>query len=126
VEDGRYTGQVAFYAAGAQKVASVRELAEARGYDLAESYAYSDSISDAPLLSAVGHPTAVNPDRALRKMAVERGWPMMEFRHPIPLGRRLRDRPAVPVAAAAIRLGLGVAIGLALYGRRRARAARPA
>jgi len=126
VADGRYTGQVAFYAAGAHKVAAVRELAEARGYDLAESYAYSDSISDAPLLSAVGHPTAVNPDRALRRVAVERGWPMLEFRHPIPLGRRLRDRPAVPVAAAAIGLGIVVGIGLALYGRRRARLARTA
>src|SRR5262249_58269598 len=92
VKDGRYTGDVAFYAAGAQKVAAVREMAEARGYDLADSYAYSDSVSDAPLLAAVGHPTAVNADRGLRRVAVERRWPMLEFRPPIPLGRRLRDR----------------------------------
>src|SRR5256885_16956462 len=58
VEDGHYTGEVAFYAAGAQKVAAVREMAEARGYDLDDSYAYSDSVSDVPLLAAVGHPTA--------------------------------------------------------------------
>jgi HAD superfamily hydrolase (TIGR01490 family) len=119
IEDGRYTGEVAFYAAGEQKVAAVRELAERRGYDLTQSFAYSDSISDVPLLAAVGHPTAVNADRGLRRVAVERGWQMLEFRHPIPLGRRLRDRPAVPVAAAAIGIGLGVAIGLALYGRYR-------
>jgi HAD superfamily hydrolase (TIGR01490 family) len=124
VKDGRYTGKVAFYAAGEQKVAAVRELAEAREYDLDASYAYSDSVTDVPLLAAVGHPTAVNPDRGLRRVAVERNWPMLEFRHPIPLGRRLRDRPVVPVAAAAIGVGIGVAIGLALYGRhRRARLA---
>jgi HAD superfamily hydrolase (TIGR01490 family) len=124
VEDGRYTGEVEFYAAGANKAKAVRELAAERGYDLADSYAYSDSISDVPLLEAVGHPTAVNPDRALRRLAAERSWPTLAFRHPVPLMRRLRDRPAVPVAAVAIGVGAGVAIGLALYGRhRRARAA---
>jgi HAD superfamily hydrolase (TIGR01490 family) len=124
VEDGRYTGEVEFYAAGANKANAVRELAAERGYDLADSYAYSDSISDVPLLEAVGHPTAVNPDRALRRLAAERSWPALAFRHPVPLMRRLRDRPAVPVAAVAIGVGAGVAIGLALYGRhRRARAA---
>jgi phosphoserine phosphatase len=119
IEDGRYTGQVEFYAAGEAKVDAVRELAKERGYDLTESYAYSDSISDAPLLESVGHPTAVNPDRGLRRLAAERSWPVLEFRHPIPLGRRLRDRPAVPVAAAALGLGVGVAIGIAWYGRHR-------
>lgn len=118
VTDGRYSGEVEFYAGGPQKVAAVRAMAAERGYDLDDSYAYSDSISDAPLLEAVGHPTAVNPDRALRRTAAERGWPMLEFRHPIPLGRRLRDRPAVPVAAA-VGVGLGVAVGLAWYGRHR-------
>src|SRR5205085_1608219 len=101
------------------KVEHVREIAERRGYDLAESYAYSDSVSDVPLLAAVGHPTAVNADRGLRRTAVERGWPLLEFRHPIPLGRRLRDRPAVPVAAAAVAFGAIVAIGLFWYGRHR-------
>jgi HAD superfamily hydrolase (TIGR01490 family) len=124
IEDGRYSGEVEFYAAGPNKVQAVRDLANDRGYDLAECYAYSDSISDAPLLETVGHPTAVNPDRALRRLASERAWPVLEFRHPIPLGRRLRERPAVPVAAAALSVGVGVAIGLAWYGRhRRARAA---
>ncbi|MEE6261259.1 HAD family hydrolase [Plantactinospora sonchi] len=123
VVDGRYSGEVEFYAAGPSKVEAVRELAAERGYDLTESYAYSDSVSDRPLLECVGHPSAVNPDRALRKLAAEHGWPVLEFRHPIPLGRRLRERPAVPVAAAAIGVGVGVAIGIAWYGRhRRARA----
>ena len=119
VEAGRYSGEVEFYAGGSNKVTAMREMAVRRGYDLADSYAYSDSISDAPLLESVGHPTAVNPDRALRRVAAEQGWPVLEFRHPIPLHRRLRDRPAVPVAAAAIGVGVGVAIGLAWYGRYR-------
>ncbi|GIH12418.1 HAD family hydrolase [Rugosimonospora africana] len=119
VEAGRYSGEIEFYAGGPHKVAAVKEMAAAQGYDLAESYAYSDSISDAPLLESVGHPTAVNPDRALRRVAAEQGWPVLAFRHPIPLRRRLRDRPAVPVAAAAIGVGVGVAIGLAWYGRHR-------
>jgi HAD superfamily hydrolase (TIGR01490 family) len=124
VADGRYTGEVEYYAAGPTKAIAVRELAAEREYDLADSYAYSDSISDTPLLETVGHPTAVNPDRALRKVAIERGWPVLEFRHPVPLMRRLRQRPGVPVAAAAVGLGLGVAVGVAVYGRyRRARAA---
>jgi HAD superfamily hydrolase (TIGR01490 family) len=119
VTDGRYNGEVEFYAAGLSKVEGVNQLAKERGYDLADCYAYSDSFSDVPLLEAVGHPTVVNPDRPLRRLAVENGWPVLEFRHPIPLGRRLRERPAVPVAAAAIGVGVGVAIGIAWYGRHR-------
>jgi HAD superfamily hydrolase (TIGR01490 family) len=119
VEDGRYTGEVAYYAAGPTKAEAVRELAKTRDYDLSASYAYSDSISDIPLLETVGHPTAVNPDRGLRRAAAERGWQVLEFRHPVPLSRRLRERPAVPVAAAAVGVGVGLAIGLAWYSRHR-------
>lgn len=121
IADGRYTGEVEFFAGGEAKVTAVQELAAVRGYDLTECYAYSDSISDVPLLSAVGHPTAVNPDRGLRRAAAESGWPVLSFRHPIPLGRRLREKPAVPVAAGVVALGVGVAIGLLLWGRRRRR-----
>ncbi len=123
VKDGRYTGDVGFYNAGPNKVEGVRDLAAQRGWDLADCYAYSDSVSDVPLLESVGRPTAVNADRGLRRIAVERGWPMLEFRHPIPLGQRLRDRPAVPVAAAALGVSVGVAIGIVLYGRHRKRVA---
>lgn len=124
VEEGRYTGEVAYYAAGPTKAEAARLLAKERDYDLSLCYAYSDSVSDVPLLEAVGHPTAVNPDRGLRRTAADHGWPVLEFRHPVPLSRRLRDRPAVPVAAAAISIGVGLAIGFALYGRhRRAKAA---
>jgi HAD superfamily hydrolase (TIGR01490 family) len=119
VTDGRYNGEVEFYAAGTAKVDAVTALAKERGYDLADCYAYSDSTSDIPLLECVGHPSAVNPPRALRRLASDNGWPVLEFRHPIPIGRRLRERPAVPVAAAAIGVGVGVAIGIAWYGRHR-------
>jgi HAD superfamily hydrolase (TIGR01490 family) len=119
VDDGRYTGEVAYYAAGPTKAYAVRKLAVERDYDLASSYAYSDSVSDVPLLESVGYPTAVNPDRGLRRAASDRGWQVLEFRHPIPLARRLRDRHALRVAAAATSLGIAVAVGLALLGRRR-------
>jgi HAD superfamily hydrolase (TIGR01490 family) len=126
IEDGRYSGEVEFYAAGEAKAEGVREMAAQRGYDLADCYAYSDSSSDLPLLEAVGHPSAVNPSRTLRRVATENSWPILAFRHPVPLGRRLRDRPAVPVAAAALGVGVGVAIGVALYGRHRRLRAAPA
>jgi HAD superfamily hydrolase (TIGR01490 family) len=79
VTDGLYTGDVAFYAFGEAKAAKIRELAAERGYALADCYAYSDSITDLPMLAAVGHPTAVNPDRSLRRVAVRRGWPVRIF-----------------------------------------------
>ena len=60
--------------------------------DLAESSAYSDSYTDLPMLEAVGHPVAVNPDRVLAKVARERDWEVMHFTKPV----RLRDRVSVP------------------------------
>jgi HAD superfamily hydrolase (TIGR01490 family) len=119
VIDGRYTGEIDFYAAGENKVTEVHKLAAERGYDLSDSFAYSDSVTDVPLLSSVGHPTAVNADRGLRRVALERGWPMLEFRHPVPLSRRLRERPALPVTAAVIAAAVGVAAGVIWYGRMR-------
>ena len=89
VTDGRYTGDIDFYAYRENKALAIRELAEERGYDLAASYAYSDSVTDLPMLAAVGHPSAVNPDRALRREAAARDWPVLDFTHPAPLRRRL-------------------------------------
>jgi phosphoserine phosphatase len=62
------------------KAECLREVAAREGLDLAECTAYSDSHTDLPFLEAVGHPVAVNPDRALRRVAVERSWPVLEFR----------------------------------------------
>jgi HAD superfamily hydrolase (TIGR01490 family) len=80
VADGRYTGAVAFYAYGQAKADHARELAAHRGYRLADCFAYSDSVTDLPLLELVGHPHVVNPDRALRKVARSRCWPELTFR----------------------------------------------
>ena len=65
---------------GPAKAGAVIRLADDRGYDLHECVAYSDSINDLPLLETVGSPHAVNPDRALRRIAVRRSWPVHDFR----------------------------------------------
>jgi phosphoserine phosphatase len=88
VRDGVYTGKPAgpfTYRDG--KAEAIRELAGREGIDLTESYAYSDSESDLPMMRAVGHPVAVNPDRELERVAREEGWRIMRFDK---LGRRLR------------------------------------
>lgn len=79
VEDGVYTGRGVRSLHGEHKAEAVRELALEHGYDLAGSTAYSDSHTDLPFLEAVGNPVAVNPDRALRRVATERGWPVLRF-----------------------------------------------
>ena len=105
VDDGKYTGQVAFYCYGEGKVEAVRELAAREEYDLEYCYAYSDSITDLPMLELVGHPTVVNPDRALRKESAARGWPVLTFSKPV----SLRDRiPAPSGAAVATTAAVGV------------------
>jgi len=122
-QDGRYTGEIDFYAYGPHKATAVRELALAHGYDLAASYAYSDSSTDLPMLEAVGHPHAVNPDKALRRVATQRGWPILAFARPVSLRSRFSlRRPSVPLVAGAA-VGMGAAIaGIAWYARlRRAR-----
>jgi HAD superfamily hydrolase (TIGR01490 family) len=79
IVDGVYTGRSLRAAHGRGKALAVRELAAAEDIDLVASTAYSDSYSDVPLLEAVGHPVAVNPDRKLRRIARRRGWPVVEF-----------------------------------------------
>jgi HAD superfamily hydrolase (TIGR01490 family) len=106
VEDGAYTGRPVRSLHGAEKAEAVRELAAREGIDLDASTAYSDGYTDLPFLEAVGHPVAVNPDAHLRRTALERGWPVLEFGellHP-PARRR------VPAAAVGIPLVLGAAV----------------
>jgi len=79
IADGHYTGEMEFYAYGEAKAIQVRKLAEQRGYSLPHCYAYSDSVTDLPMLEVVGHPRVVNPDRALRRIAAQRGWPVLSF-----------------------------------------------
>ncbi len=111
-EDGAYTGELEFYAYGPHKETAIVEFAEANGIDLADSYAYSDSITDVPMLAAVGHPVAVNPDKDLEREAVERGWEVRHFARPV----RLRDRVPVPSKGPTIAVGTVVAAGGAAIG----------
>jgi len=123
VENGAYTGDIEFYAYGEGKAVALRGLAADHGYDLSESYAYSDSVTDLPMLEAVGHPTAVNPDKSLRKVAVERGWPVLEFRRPVRMTSRmpsLPTPPGPPVAYAGAAVAAG-ALGIAWWAGRRHR-----
>ncbi|WP_436774403.1 HAD family hydrolase [Yinghuangia sp. YIM S09857] len=123
VEDGRYSGEIEYYAYAENKAKAVRELADSEGYDLARSYAYSDSVTDLPMLEAVGHPYVVNPDRGLRREAVARGWPVLTFNRPVQLRQRV---PTLPVPSrsvlAATALGAGAAAaGLVWYAAKRRR-----
>ncbi|MAS55282.1 HAD-IB family hydrolase [Nocardioides sp.] len=110
VVDGHYTGEIDYYAYAEEKARAVEALAAERGYDLTQCYAYSDSVTDIPMLAAVGHPHAVNPDRDLRKAAVERGWPVLVFTKPVALRSRVPLPPAKPTLAA-LAVGGAVAVG---------------
>jgi HAD superfamily hydrolase (TIGR01490 family) len=80
VVGGKYTGHAERALHADAKADCVRAVAVREGFDLAECTAYSDSHTDLPFLEIVGHPVAVNPDRALRRVAAKRGWPILEFK----------------------------------------------
>jgi hypothetical protein len=107
---GRYTGEVEFYAYGPYKAEAVEEVAEELQLDLSACYAYSDSITDVPLLRAVGNPVVVNPDRDLARVARAEGWPVLNFRHGVPLRERVPLPPPGRLAMGAAIAG-GVAAG---------------
>ncbi len=113
-EDGKYTGEVAFYCFGEGKAEAIRELAAREGYALEHCYAYSDSITDLPMLESVGHPSVVNPDRGLRKEAAAREWPVLVFSRPVPLRDRLPAAPSGAAVATTVAVGLSALAGGAL------------
>ncbi|GAB3077756.1 HAD family hydrolase [Corynebacterium aquatimens] len=84
-EDGVLTGELTSYLKGEAKAEAIASLTADNGYDLKRSYAYSDSVTDVPMLEMVGNPVAVNPDRALRKHALDNEWQIMTFKNPEPL-----------------------------------------
>ena len=90
--EGRFTGRIERSLLHGAKVDALLADASAHGIDLARSWAYSDSISDRPMLEAIGHPVAVNPDRDLRRLAGERGWPARDFERPIRVRARRPGR----------------------------------
>jgi len=119
-EEGLYDGTLEFYCYGENKATAMQEVAEARGVDLSESYAYSDSATDLPMLEAVGHPVAVNPDKELRAIATERDWEIVDFKRPVALRSRLSHvpRPPTEVVAGAGALSALALAGWAVYQRR--------
>jgi len=126
-EQGRYTGDVEFYSYGPQKVDAMEELAAAHGLDLGRSYAYSDSITDLPMLEAVGHPVAVNPDRDLLRVALARDWSVLRFGREVPLRERVpMPKPAQAAAGAAGFAGVVAGIATWWWLHREPEVARPA
>ena len=90
IKDGLYTGQMnGALLHGKEKAVAVRELAEKKGFDLEDCFAYSDSNNDLPLLQCVGHPSAINPDALLGLRAMAEGWPIHDFRRARFIGRAI-------------------------------------
>lgn len=115
IVDGKYTGELDFYAYGPGKPEAMRELAEELGLDLSRSYAYSDSETDMPMLESVGNPVAVNPDKNLRAIATERGWQIETFRNPVSLRNRLPQiRPPQMTLANGARAALGALVAVSV------------
>ena len=101
---GSFTGRLdGPFVYGPGKVEAMREFAASHEIDLAESFAYSDSLSDLPMLRAVGNPVAVNPDPPLAEIARAEGWRTVRFER---LGRRLA---AIAITLLATAAGLGAA-----------------
>lgn len=116
-ESGRFTGNIEFHAYGPGKAEAMREMAMREDISLPDSFAYSDSVTDLPMLEAVGHPVAVNPDKELRAVAHEREWEILEFEKPVAL--RI-PRPSPVVSGAAVAAGAAtVAAVWAIKHRRR-------
>jgi len=111
-EDGLFTGELGgAFMYGEGKVEAMRRFADQHDIDLGASFAYSDSVSDLPMLRAVGTPVVVNPDEELTRIARDEGWRVMRFER---LGRRLALAGFTVVLA-----------GAGLLGRRRLRGRRP-
>ena len=115
---GRFTGELELYAFAEGKAKAVRELAAAEDISLPDSYAYSDSATDIPLMETVGHPIAVNPDKELRKVAEERGWPIRQFERKVSLRTRLA-RPVPIISGATLTVAIGALVAALVLRRRR-------
>lgn len=115
-ENGKFTGEMEFFAQGENKAVAMRELAEQRGINLADSFSYSDSETDIPMLAAVGHPFAVNPDKTLARVAHDNQWPILSFSHPVRAHDRSRSH--TPFLLSALVIGTAAVLGRSRIGRR--------
>ncbi|MGD2060730.1 MAG: HAD-IB family hydrolase [Acidimicrobiia bacterium] len=114
-DEGRYTGEIELYAYGPGKAEAMEAMAREEGIDLDASYAYSDSITDLPMLEAVGHPVVVNPDAELATIAEERGWEVRHFESTV----TLRDKLPTIAASGAVATGIAAILAYwALKGRK--------
>ncbi len=116
-EEGRYTGRLERFVYGQGKADAIVTAVGSEGIDLEASYAYSDSITDVPMLDLVGHPVVVNPDAALATHAATQGWEVRHFRLAVTLRDRIAAK-AMPGAAVAT----GVAAILAYWALKTRRA----
>ncbi len=122
LREGVYTGELAGpFCYGPGKVEAITELARWEGFDLGQCYAYSDSESDLPMLRAVGHPVAVNPDAKLEREARANGWPIVHFSQRT---RNVVRRTASAVGATTV-AGVSFAAGTRFGAARRATSAWP-
>lgn len=110
VHDGVYTGRLDFYCYGQAKADRITQVAESEEIDLSRSWAYSDSITDVPMLSVVGNPVAVNADRSLRREARARDWPNVKWQRTMLVRRRI----PTPTPRAALGVGITTALGTGL------------
>jgi len=115
-DEGRYTGEVEFYAYGPHKAEAMHAAALEQGIDLAASFAYSDSVTDVPMLESVGHPVAVNPDRDLLRTARERDWEIRWFDQRVPLRERVAlPEPGTVAAVSGIAVTSATVLGIAWW-----------
>lgn len=127
IVDGYFTGDLdGPFIYGFGKAEAIEKLAGDRGYDLTLSYAYSDSVSDLPMMELVGHPVAVNPDSELNTLAHDRGWPIVIFARKTKRAFALSGVIAASVSAAGVAYAIGrkhgrrsvlASIGLGKLGR---------
>jgi HAD superfamily hydrolase (TIGR01490 family) len=115
-DEGRYTGEVEFYAYGPHKADAIREASAQQDIDLDASFAYSDSITDLPMLECVGRPVVVNPDRELLRAARARDWEVRWFEHGVPLRERVSlPEPGTVAAVSGIVMASGAVLALAWW-----------
>jgi len=119
IVNGRYTGEIIGpFCYGSGKVVAIMELARDLGYDLSQSYSYSDAASDLPMLESTKYSFAVNPDAELEKIARERSYPIVRFS-----GMRVRSQSRFRYSPQKLWLAIGLCVSILAIGRKDTRKA---